>query len=663
MSKPTSPLRVLILPIMLVLTLVLPAQGVRGEGAPPGLTGGPLGNSNAIFTGETASNYAGFTSANAGDVNGDGYADLLIGGYGYASSQGRAYLFLGGPGGWRLDQGVAAANAIYTGEGTSNYASFSLAGAGDVNNDGYDDIIIGAYGVSSNQGRAYLVLGSAAPASIGLGSANAIYTGEASSMGGRSVAGAGDVNGDGYGDLLIGAMFYNGGQGRAYLVLGSATPTSIANLGAMTVAQGAIYTGETSDGWAGCSAAGAGDVNGDGYADFLIGAYNYNSGQGRVYLMLGSATPASIGLGSASAKYTGEAASNNAGRSMAGTGDVNGDGYADFLIGAPYYNTDWGRAYLVLGSANPAGIGLGSANAIYTAEAAINTAGTSLSAAGDVNGDGYADMLIGSDAYGSGTGRAYVVLGKASLASMGLGGADIIYTGEGSANYAATSIAGGGDVNGDGYSDLLVGAYYYGTGRGRAYLVFSDYNTSIAARYRALLPAGNLAATRVGPSGVTVDYSAGASGSVYATRLYRSSCNTAISSGMLWRVDSERGSAAVAALSFEYNDTQIAGLTEANLKLYYRSRVCQDWTQDTGATLDTAHNRITSSAVTDPHREYTIATTQPSPTLVTEPDATIEPGKPDAQAIALLGVLVLAAGAIAWERRRVRELEGRLRDR
>lgn len=168
----------------------------------------------------------------------------------------------------------------------------------------------------------------------------------------------------------------------------------------------------------------------------------------------------------------------------------------------------------------------------------------------------------------------------------------------------------------------------------------------------------------VGSSGVTVGYSAGAAGSVYVTRLYRSSCNTAISSGgLLWRVDSERGSTAGATLTFSYNDTQIAGLTEANLKVYYRSRTCQDWTEDTGATLDAAHNRITSSAVTDPHREYTLATSQPSPTLVTEPDAQVEPGKPGAQDLALLGALVLAAGALAWERRRVRQLEGRLKDR
>ncbi|HOU13350.1 MAG TPA: integrin alpha [Anaerolineae bacterium] len=314
--------------LLLVLAFSQPAR-VQGEGAPPGLTGGSLATSNAAFTGENLGDYAGVRVAGAGDVNGDGYADLLIGAYNYSNSTGRAYLFLGGPDGWQLDQGVAGADAIYTGEADNSYTGDSVAGAGDVNGDGYADMLIGASGYGSNTGRAYLVLGSANPSNIPLSAADAVYTGEASSnYAGDSVAGAGDVNGDGYADLLIGA--YGSATGRAYLVLGNASPGSI-NLADAD----AIYTGEASGDSAGDSVAGAGDVNGDGYADLLVGTPGYSSNTGCAYLVLGSASPGDITLSAADAIYTGEGTGNFTGNSVAGAGDVNGDVTRTCLSGRP----------------------------------------------------------------------------------------------------------------------------------------------------------------------------------------------------------------------------------------------------------------------------------------------------------------------------------------
>jgi hypothetical protein len=647
---------------VLSLVLALMPVTVRAEPPPPGLTGGVLQDGSASFNGEEeiGGNEAGYSVAIAGDVNGDGYADLLIGAHGYSGSTGRAYLVLGGPGGWQLNENLANADAIYTGEGQTDHAAYSVAGAGDVNGDGYADLLIGAWGYSSDTGRAYLVLGSSDPSSgspFNLDSkAAAIYTGEdTDNYAGDSVAGAGDVNGDGYADLLIGAYGYSNRTGRAYLVLGSSSPSSI-GLGSAD----AIYTGQGVSNYAGSSVAGAGDVNGDGYDDVLIGAPYYDDGgnqyAGRAYLVLGSSSPSSIGLGSANATYIGESGSNFAGDSVAGAGDVNGDGYADLLIGAYGYSSDIGRAYLVLGYKTVSSIGLGDADAIYTGEDTDNYAGNGVAGAGDVNGDGYADLLIGADGYSSYTGRAYLVLGSSSPSSIGLGSAGAIYTGEGQTHHAGKGLAGAGDVNGDGYSDLLVGAYGYGGSRGRTYLLLSDYDSATAARYRARQKADVMPPVEVGTTGVTVDYTSNAQlGFVYVTRHFRNTCSTNFATnGLLWTVDSMRGSTAEAQFTFKYNNTQIVGWSEGDLKLWYRNRPCQDWTEDIGATLDTDTNRITSSVVTDAHREYTISSSEPDGTAVTLRDFGPQLAKEPPWMVVGLAVLVLLTAAAEWWRQQQR---------
>jgi hypothetical protein len=634
----------------LVLVLALSPGVANGEGAPPGLTGGSLAASGASFLGEERGAYAGNTAAGVGDVNGDGYDDLLVASYQYSSSTGRVYLILGSPGGWQLDEGLNNADAIYTGENTFDLAGFSLAGAGDVNGDGYDDMLIGASFYSTWIGRAYLVLGSGTPSSIGLGSADAIYTGEnTNDYAGCSVAGVGDTNGDGYDDMLIGAYGYpsGGDTGRAYLVLGSGTPSSI-GLGSAD----AIYTGENTSDYAGRSVAGAGDMNGDGYDDLLIGAYGYSSDTGRAYLVLGSGTPSSIGLAGADAVYTGENTGDYAGWSVAGAGDMNGDGYGDLLVGAYYYGAG-GGAYLVLGGSSPSSMGLGSADAIYTGENSGDSAGHSVAGAGDTNGDGYGDLLIGAYGYSSDTGRAYLVLGSGTPSSIELGGADAIYTGENIDDHAGWSVAGAGDMNGDGYGDMFVGAFWFDSNRGKAYLVFSDYDSAAAARYRALQTVAH-GPVEVGHSGVTAAYRGDAPpGSVYATRHYRNTCGTNYpTNGLLWSVESQRGTGA-AVFTFRYNGVQIGAWDERDLKLYYRDRPCDDWTQDPDAEPDTEHNRIsTGGSVYAPYREYTIAPAPPSPTALGPTAVGVTLAQEPPWAVIGLAVLVISAAAARWRGRR-----------
>ncbi len=409
------------------------------------------------------SSYArfGISVGTAGDVNGDGYSDVIVGADGYDTSQswtdeGRAYVYLGSASG-------LAASPAWAAAGDQWFANFGIAvaTAGDVDGDGYADVIVGAYAYDngeSDEGRAYVYLGSAS----GLAS-SPVSTVESQQSGayfGVSVATAGDVNGDGYSDVIVGADWYDNGEtdeGRAYVYLGSTSG----------LAASPGWTAESDQASAnfGWSVAMAGDVNGDGYSDVIVGAYLYDNGQtdeGRAFLHLGSAS----GLASSPA-WTGESNQASAffGWTVAAAGDVNGDGYSDVIVGAPYHDngqTDEGRTYVYSGSAS----GL-SAFPVWTAESdqASSSFGYSVATAGDVNGDGYSDVIVGATQYDNGQtdeGRASGYLGSASGLSAVAG-----WTAESDQSGAnfGRSVATAGDVNGDGYSDVIVGAFFYDNGQ------------------------------------------------------------------------------------------------------------------------------------------------------------------------------------------------------
>ena len=366
----------------------------------------------------------------------------------------------GGAGGCRLtDMSVSGAAAEYTGVTGGDYAGFSVAGAGDVDGDGLDDVVIGApYQSSTEAGAAYLILGGA-PGSASLSSAAAAFTGEvANDQAGWSVAGAGDVDGDGLADILVGARLQQDGAtagGAAYLILGG-PPTS----GSLSSAAAEFYGG-SQYGYVGYSVAGVGDVDADGTDDMLVGSCAYNGGPGAAYLVLGG-TPVSGNVSSAAiATYTGEAASDLAGFSVAGAGDVDGDGIPDMLIGAPMNDSggsDWGAAFIVLGG-TPVSGSLTTADATYAGESSSQT-GSAVAGAGDVDGDGFDDVLIGAE-YSSGGayygGEVYVILGGL-VADRSVAAADASFTGATASERAGTSIGGAGDVDGDGFDDILIGA-------------------------------------------------------------------------------------------------------------------------------------------------------------------------------------------------------------
>ncbi|MDR3717105.1 MAG: FG-GAP-like repeat-containing protein [Puia sp.] len=422
-----------------------------------GMATGILNTDSTVYTTPTG-DALGFGVASAGDVNGDGYSDLIIGApstlNGGNPRAGAAYVFQGGP------QGVASAfSAGNTLSASATSLSFSLASAGDLNSDGYGDVVIGAVNtVSYLHGAAFVFMGSSAglhtSPDVSLGSS---FSGSSIAFG-WAVAGVGDVNGDGYGDLLIGSPGFNT-YGEAFLYYGSST--GINNTPDVTLTDPLLTPGDAFGG----SLAGVGDVNGDGYKDILIGAPSTASSKGAAYYYKGASSgTGAIATNTPTASFTGTVANGLFG-AVAGAGDVNGDGYNDFMIAAPGTTTPGsGVLYIYHGAAADPTSGTGAvtashiinapASAVYFGGSVVN--GASLSTAGDVNGDGFDDIIIGAGGSSPAPGAAYIYTGSAG----GLGASPAVtLTGAGNSNGGVgTSVSGIGDVNNDGYSDVAVGA-------------------------------------------------------------------------------------------------------------------------------------------------------------------------------------------------------------
>jgi hypothetical protein len=498
-----------------------------------GSSGGLLTTASWINEINQANAYYGFSVSLAGDVNGDGYSDAIVGAYSFDNGQtdeGKAYVYPGSAAGLSL-------TSIWEIESNQSFANYgySVSGAGDVNGDGYSDIISGAPKLDSGQtdeGKVFVYYGSSTGPSL-----TPNWTSESNQVSanyGVCVTSAGDVNGDGFCDIIVGANLYDSGQtdeGRAFIFNGSSTGlsllpgwtgesnqvsayygTSAATAGDVNgdgfsdVIVGAclfdngeidegksfVYYGSASnlsqiENWSaesnqsnaffGWSVSSAGDVNGDGYGDVIVGAKDYANGQsleGRAFVYLGS----SAGI-STVANWTAEPdlSTSRFGQSVSTAGDVNGDGYSDVIVGAPYLDngqTDEGRVYVYLGSAS----GLSSTPA-WTVESNQASAifGISVSTAGDVNGDGFSDVIIGASLYDNGQtneGRAFVYYGSPSGLSLI---ADWTAENNQANSEFGFSVSTAGDVNGDGYSDVIIGSRYFDNGQsneGRAYVYYGS---------------------------------------------------------------------------------------------------------------------------------------------------------------------------------------------
>lgn len=465
--------------------------------------GSSVVNNTADFIsyGESFSEYLGLGITSSADFNGDGNVELIAGAYGYSGMDGRVYLFK------QKMTGNDIPDEYFLGNSTLELFGADVSLEGDLNGDGFNDVVISSPGYLSNRGRVSIFYGGAL---LDNDPDVVIYGENEGDHFGNSISTNGDINGDGFDDLLVGARMFNGARGKAYIYLGANVMDSTAdrtylgeNIGeefgykvAMGIvgtdnftdylisspkrssAQGRVYyyfgsstpisfpnltfIGESANSNFGVSCDIVGDVNGDGYGDFLIGAHNFDSSKGKAYLYYGIPN----GSINSNLNLIGEAKDNFYGFSVSKAGDINKDGYKDFIIGAPGFNSLKGKAYVYYGGLN------------MTSDYVISISGTSVgenlgycvNGGGDINADGYSDFAVGSPYHTSNRGRANFFFGSALLDNI----ADLTVSGRNSNDQFGQSFSISGDVNGDAKSDFLLSRIGYNSGIGLSQLHLSN---------------------------------------------------------------------------------------------------------------------------------------------------------------------------------------------
>ena len=423
----------------------------------------------ATFFGAAPGDQAGEHMAGVGDVDGDGYHDLLLPSFANDSAgedAGAAYLFLGPVSG---DHILDTAYAWFLGEAAGDQAGRTVGSAGDQNDDGYPDLLIGAPAADNSApsaGTIYVVYGPHDEGEHSLADADGRIFGQSEGDWLGDAELLGDMNHDGFDDLIVASQYdktVGEDAGVAYVVLG---PVS----GDQTLSDHSVrITGAESGDQAGSTACAAGDVNGDGFPDLLVGARFSDVGgrdSGAVYLLYGPVTD-SISLADADFTIQGDGPDSllGAGWSVSSAADHDGDGRGDFLVGARGDDNgvgpNAGAAWLILAGDLRDLDYLAEASASFYGEAVGDLAGTSVSGVSDMDGDDRPEVAIGASlgqgADSPNTGAAYVFYGLA-LGSFSLSDADLIMRGGATDDMAGWSIENAGDVAGDGSGFLLMGA-------------------------------------------------------------------------------------------------------------------------------------------------------------------------------------------------------------
>ena len=466
----------------------------------------------------------GFSVSSAGDINGDGFDDLIIGKYDpnpfffdyLVLKPSQSYVVFGSKGGFSAQLNVSTLNGtngfVINAINPGDFLGYSVSSAGDINGDGLDDLILGAFRANGESGQSYVVFGSKSGFDAQLNVSNLNGTNGFAINGtnnnlsdqlGFSVSSAGDINGDGIDDLIIGAERAPNGNrsGQSYVVFGSKSGFDASfDISTLNGINGFAINGINSGDFSGRSVSSAGDINGDGIDDVIIGAPGaFPNGQssGQSYVVFGSKSgfDASFDLstlnGTNGFAINGINSGDNSGWSVSNAGDINGDGLDDVIIGT----FDASESYVVFGSKGGFAASFDLSTLNGTNGFAINginpgdNSGFSVSNAGDVNGDGLDDLIIGAyraDPNGFQSGQSYLVFGSkrdfdAQLNLSTLNGTNgFAINGIDQSNNLGRSVSGAGDVNGDGFDDLIIGAPNAAangiSGSGQSYVVFGGKN-------------------------------------------------------------------------------------------------------------------------------------------------------------------------------------------
>lgn len=479
------------------------------------------GDNGFYINGIGLDDFSGRDVRGAGDVNGDGHDDIIIAAPSLADPQqllrgdtkgetdpGESYVVFGSSRGFPTSFNLASLNGrngfILRGIDPLDFSGDSVGGAGDVNGDGIGDIIIGSSFADANgqtdAGESYVVFGSqnAFPKVFSLadldGSNGFVLNGvNSQNLSGASVSGAGDVNNDGIDDIIIGAYFADPRRlkdaGESYVVFGSRNgfPAAI-DLASLNGSNGFAISGATAGSLSGAIVSGAGDMNGDGFDDVIIGAPfanpNDQNSAGAAYVVFGSGAGFSPKINLANLNgnngfvLNGSALGDALGRAVRGAGDFNGDGFDDVIVGAdladPNALNGAGKAFLVFGSGDGFAPALNSSDLdgnngfVINGIDAFDYAGVSVSGAGDLNGDGFDDIIVGAGGVDLGSnldaGESYVIFGSDRVFDPSFELADLdsttgfVIRGIDRQDLSGVSVSGAGDINSDGFDDLIIGA-------------------------------------------------------------------------------------------------------------------------------------------------------------------------------------------------------------
>lgn len=469
-----------------------------------------------------AGDQCGASVSNIGDFNNDGKDDIIIGAPRASrdgkTSVGEAYIVFGDdslPDVLDLSA-LGSRGVVIRGIDAGDMCGHAVSGLGDVNGDGVADVVVSASRADPNgnlaAGESYVIFGGA---NVGivvdlaqLGGKGVVINGAAmDDSSGQTVSGLGDVNGDGVGDILVGAHLADVNNiqnaGASYVIYGSQSLPEIVNVTSLDGSNGVVLVGSTRNEISSWVASGGGDLNGDGIGDILIGAHRSDPGgrrdAGEVFVVYGGPQlPAIIDLGSLGAEgavIQGIDQRDNAGYSVSWAGDINLDGKDDIIIGAPAANERRGETYIVYGSSTfPTTFALSSLldndtnnGFVVVGNSPNDRSGSAVSGAGDVNGDGHPDFLIGARFADpnniNNAGTAYIIYGGSHLDDTTVfdinvidGLCGLIIEGCASGDFLGTAVSPAGDFNNDGKDDVVIGAPFAtrdnGSRVGEAFVVF-----------------------------------------------------------------------------------------------------------------------------------------------------------------------------------------------